>query len=294
MKGKLKKKIAYTYFNYFNIRKLITNRYMDIMEVFKPDMYVTLCISNTNLDSVYSAIEKSVNISNRLFHSCLERHNKSETLKGSGVIAPIQGGYNVKERIRSAKYLAEYNDVLGFLFDGFFTDGSTVEDIPCDIVMPVITETMEYLPPDKMKIIFGAWTPALIIDFINSGIDMFDSTFPYLATENNCALIFDYNLKYKNNGIILSIPDNNSDKNREKLNIYEICLMDKMYFESFEPLKDGCTCLTCQKHTKAYIHHLLVSNEALGPILLTIHNLHYFYQFFKDIREVLFKNKHQQ
>lgn len=48
-----------------------------------------------------------------------------------------------------------------------------------------------------MKIIFGAWTPNLIIDLINSGMDMFDSTFPHLTTERNCALIFDYNLKYK-------------------------------------------------------------------------------------------------
>lgn len=44
---------------------------------------------------------------------------------------------------------------------------------------------------------FGAWTPSSIIDLINSGIDMFDSTFPFMTTERNSALIFDYNLKYK-------------------------------------------------------------------------------------------------
>lgn len=53
---------------------------MDIMEVFKPDMYVTLCISNINLNSSLSAIEKSVNVSNRMFQSCLERHHKSEVV----------------------------------------------------------------------------------------------------------------------------------------------------------------------------------------------------------------------
>jgi hypothetical protein len=51
---------------------------MDIIEVFKPNMYVTLSISDTDWDSSYSLIEKSVNISNRLFMSCLERHHKSE------------------------------------------------------------------------------------------------------------------------------------------------------------------------------------------------------------------------
>lgn len=48
-----------------------------------------------------------------------------------------------------------------------------------------------------MKIIFGAWTPSVIIDLINSGIDMFDSSFIHLTTERKSALIFDYNLKYK-------------------------------------------------------------------------------------------------
>jgi len=58
-------------------------KYMDIIEVFKPTMYVTLSISDINLDSSPSAIEKSVNISNRLFKSCLEQHHQSEVLKQS-------------------------------------------------------------------------------------------------------------------------------------------------------------------------------------------------------------------
>lgn len=48
-----------------------------------------------------------------------------------------------------------------------------------------------------MKIIFGGWTPSLIIDLINSGMDMFDSSFPHFTTERNSALIFNYVLKYK-------------------------------------------------------------------------------------------------
>lgn len=64
-------------------------------------------------------------------------------LKQSCVIAPIQGGYNVQERIRSATFLSEYqNDVLGFLFDGFFTDGSIVEEIPSDLILPIVNKTM--------------------------------------------------------------------------------------------------------------------------------------------------------
>lgn len=51
---------------------------MDIMEVFRPNMYVTLSFSDTNFDSSHSSIEKSVNLTNRFFKSCLERHGQSE------------------------------------------------------------------------------------------------------------------------------------------------------------------------------------------------------------------------
>lgn len=62
------------------------------------------------------------------------------------MIAPIQGGYNVQERIRSATFLSEYhNDLLGFLFDGFFTDGTIVEEIPSDLILPIINKTMVFL-----------------------------------------------------------------------------------------------------------------------------------------------------
>jgi len=265
------------------------NQYMDMMEVFKPSIYVTLCISDVNIDSSPSAIEKSVNISNRLFKSCLDRHHQSEALKNSRVIAPIQGGYNIQERIRSALFLSEF-DVLGFLFDGFFTNGTNVNTIPSDLILPVVKKTMEHLPNDKMKIIFGPWSPTLIIDLINSGIDIFDTTYPYLTTARNAALVFNYDLKYKNESIVMNIPEYVFDETIDAFNNYEICLTDKSYFKSFKPIKDSCTCLTCKKHTRAYVHHLLVSNELLGSILLSIHNLHYFHQFFKDIRELLLKN----
>lgn len=58
------------------------------------------------------------------------------------MIAPIQGGYNVQERIRSATFLSEFDELLGFLFDGFFSNGTTVEQIPSDLIIPVIDKTM--------------------------------------------------------------------------------------------------------------------------------------------------------
>lgn len=61
------------------------------------------------------------------------------------MIAPIQGGYNVQERIRSAKFLSEYDGLLGFLFDGFFTNGTVVEEISSDLIIPIINKTMVFI-----------------------------------------------------------------------------------------------------------------------------------------------------
>jgi len=60
------------------------------------------------------------------------------------VIAPIQGGYNIQERIRSALFLSEF-DVLGFLFDGFFTNGTNVNTIPSDLILPIVKKTMVFI-----------------------------------------------------------------------------------------------------------------------------------------------------
>lgn len=58
------------------------------------------------------------------------------------MIAPIQGGYNLQERIRSATFLSEFDELLGFLFDGFFSNGTIVEQIPSDLILTVINKTM--------------------------------------------------------------------------------------------------------------------------------------------------------
>ncbi len=59
--------------------------------------------------------------------------------------------------------------------------------------------------------------------------------------------------------------------------------MDACYKDDLSPISDSCNCLACQHHTRAYIHHLLTTNELLGPILLTMHNLRCYEVFFRDI-----------
>ncbi|XP_050538429.1 queuine tRNA-ribosyltransferase accessory subunit 2 [Daktulosphaira vitifoliae] len=267
-------------------------KYMHFMEAFKPSLYVTLCVSETDMNSSPSSIEKSVNLTNRIFEQSLKYHNESKILQKSGIIAPIQGGYSISERIRSAEFLSQF-DVFGYLLDGFANDGSSIEFITKDMLQPIIDKTLEQLPNEKIKIICGAWSPSVVIDLINSGIDLFDTSLPYLLAERGSALVFDYKLVYKDNLISMNILNNNDKMNQDHIDktYYEMNLRNERHFESLIPIKDTCICLACKKHTRSYIHHLLQSKEMLGSLLLTIHNLHYYYQFFNDIREVLKKSQ---
>jgi len=59
------------------------------------------------------------------------------------------------------------------------------------------------------------------------------------------------------------------------------------YKEDFGPFLEGCECLACRQHTKAYTNHLVETRELLAPMLLTIHNLHHYIRFFDAIREAI-------
>lgn len=66
------------------------------------------------------------------------------------------------------------------------------------------------------------------------------------------------------------------------------------YQDDFGPLLEGCTCYCCQRHTRAYVHHLLVTNELLAGVLLMMHNFQHYFSFFSAIRDALRDNKLDQ
>ncbi|PNF39844.1 Queuine tRNA-ribosyltransferase accessory subunit 2 [Cryptotermes secundus] len=100
----------------------------------------------------------------------------------------------------------------------------------------------------------------------------------------------DKSVESETQGPIVESPEDTKSQTTSLNRKYEISLADKKYAEDFTPLSRSCSCLTCKKHTRAYIHHLLQTRELLGPVLLTIHNLHYYMEFFKGIREALKSN----
>ncbi|KAK0074596.1 hypothetical protein PV325_008106 [Microctonus aethiopoides] len=245
------------------------DQYMEIVEAFKPDMYVALCDGDTDETSSDKRISKTVERSRAQFLKCYEKHKSSEIMKNRGLIGPVEGGYDLEARERSIKYLLDKN-LNGFVIDGLHINGPSVQKIQYESIKNVVQHTINLLPIDKMKISLGCWNPAVVLELIDTGVDIFDSSYPYVITESWKALTF------------MCIIHNHSNNEGPLISMEE-----QRFVDDFTPICESCECLTCQNHSKAYLKHLYHTKELLGFVLLMIHNTHQYLQFFKAIRQNL-------
>lgn len=108
-----------------------SNKYMDCIEAFKPDMYYLLSDGDTNKASKNKRITKSVDNTVKYFTECMERHKKSGTvLKNSFVLAAVAGGYCKDSRERCIKSVSGNDLVGGYFIDGLHNNGPEVEFVP--------------------------------------------------------------------------------------------------------------------------------------------------------------------
>lgn len=106
-------------------------------------------------------------------------------------LAPVEGGYSKESRIDFIKNLEEYsNDIGGYFLDGFHSNGETACDLKIDKVKEILSECLRLLPADKLKIMVGAYDPIVIIELIMMKIDVFDTSYVYLATSKMRAITF--------------------------------------------------------------------------------------------------------
>lgn len=106
---------------------LNSDKYMDIIETFKPDMYYLLSDGDTNIASAQKRITKAVDNTINFVNKCLDRHKRSDALHNAFVMAPITGGYCLKSRKRCLDEIAHKDLINGFLVDGLHNNGPEVE-----------------------------------------------------------------------------------------------------------------------------------------------------------------------
>ncbi len=149
--------------------------------------------------------------------------------------------------------------VLGLVempFDGFAIGGLAVgegkterEDI-CGF-------TADLLPADRPRYLMGVGTPLDILEAVHRGVDMFDCIIPTQVAQRGGA--------FTSRGYLQ--------------------LRRGIYKFSDEPLDPVCQCPTCRRYSRAYLHHLTKTRETLGWQLLGKHNIHFYHQLMREIRE---------
>lgn len=168
----------------------------------------------------------------------------------------VQGGEYEDLRKYSAQKTVEMD------FDGYSIGGTSVgEDKPT--MYKMIEDGIYYLPEDKPRYLMGVGDPIDILEGVERGIDMFDCVLPTRLARHG-----------------------NAFTHHGKINLKNL-----QYKEDFTPIEEECDCYTCKHFTKAYIRHLVTSNETLGGRLLSIHNIRFLIKLTEDIRKAIEDDK---
>ena len=161
----------------------------------------------------------------------------------------VQGGVYPELRRHCAEELVKMN------FDGYSIGGTSVgEDKKTQYQM--VSDSVKYLPEDKLHYLMGVGDPIDLVENVIRGIDIFDCVSPTRLARHGHALT-----KYG-----------------------KINLKNAKYKKDFTPISDTCDCYACKNYTKAYIKHLINAEETFGARLLSIHNIRYLVNLMEELR----------
>ncbi|MCR9296592.1 MAG: tRNA guanosine(34) transglycosylase Tgt [bacterium] len=183
--------------------------------------------------------------STRWAERCLQAAKRTDQAK----FAIVQGGLDEVMRRTSAQQLTQ------FPFDGFAVGGLSVGEPPAEMYR-VLDFTTPCLPSSKPRYLMGVGRPIDLLEGIARGIDMFDCVMPTRNGRNALAFTWKGQLRLRN----------------------------AAHADDTSPIDESCPCLAC-KHSRAYLRHLFISKEMLGPILLTHHNLTFYQLLMNEARQ---------
>ena len=162
----------------------------------------------------------------------------------------IQGGLFKDLRLKSLKELIKIN------FDGYAIGGLAVGESQHEM-FTVLNDIKDELPSNKPHYLMGVGTPSDILGAVKRGIDMFDCVMPTRSGRTGLAFTWDGRINIKNN----------------------------KYQNDDTPIDINCKNLDLNKYSKNYLNHLFNTNEILGSMLLTLHNINFYQELMSTIRE---------
>jgi len=168
--------------------------------------------------------------------------------EGQLVFGIAQGSVYPELREACAKALVEMD------FDGYAIGGVSVGE-PDELILRGVDDTVDHLPAEKPRYLMGVGEMAQMVESVARGVDMFDCVMPTRQARNGTV---------------------STRRGRYPVKA-------ALYKEDTRPLEEGCTCYACTHFTRAYVRHLLNVGEILGLRLVTMHNLHCYIDFMKEM-----------
>ena len=187
--------------------------------------------------ATYEYTKQSMERTTRWAKRCKDAHKNTEKQSLFGI---VQGGFYKDLREKSAE------DLIAMDFPGYAIGGISVGE-PKEEFVDILKHTTPLLPENKPRYLMGVGTPDYLIEAAIAGIDMCDCVLPTRIARNGTAMTW--------NG--------------------KVVVRNAIYEKDFTTLDSECDCYTCKNYTKAYIRHLIKTNEILGVRLLSIHNLRF-------------------
>ena len=170
--------------------------------------------------------------------------------KGYGIFGIVQGGMYKDLRLQSIERVIDLD------FDGYAIGGLAVGEKQ-ETMIDITSTCNQKLPKNKPRYLMGIGYPSDILEAVKKGVDMFDCVLPTRSGRTGLAFTSQGTVKIRN-------------AKHANENI---------------PLDINCGCNICKNYSRAYLHHLVKSSEILGSVFLTFHNLYYYSELMKKIRE---------
>ncbi|MGE5404543.1 MAG: tRNA guanosine(34) transglycosylase Tgt, partial [Candidatus Saccharibacteria bacterium] len=234
-----------------SLRVLTPEKSIEIQEALGAD--IIMCFDEcTPYPATHKYAEQALERTTRWARRCKDFHTRED----QALFGIVQGGVYEDLRMRSA------HELIDIGFPGYAVGGLSVGE-PKEDMYRILDMVDDMLPEDKPRYLMGVGTPEDLLEGVARGIDMFDCVMPTRLARHGTA--------YTATG--------------------KIALRNAKFSEDFSPLDPDCQCKTCRNYSRAYLRHLVKSNEILGLILLSYHNVYFLVKLMRDIRHSLEEDK---
>ncbi len=193
-------------------------------------------------------MEEAIRLTSLWARRCARRFREKDSSQLLWGIA--QGGVFSDLRRKSLE------DLLDIGFSGYALGGLGLGE-PKTQMLDIVEESLAALPADRPRYLMGLGYPADVLEAVERGADFFDCVLPTRNARNGSL--------FTRQGTIV--------------------IKNRTYARDYLPLDERCPCYTCRNFSRAYLRHLYERNEITSAVLNTIHNLHFYLDFFREIRQ---------